>query len=223
MKSSLYIVSVPIGNDSDISARAVEILRKSDLLIGEEFRNTAAFLKRNGVSKEFELLNEHSTFEDTEVLFRKIQSSEITSLFSDAGTPVIADPGRDLISRCADAGIQIKSVPGPSSVTAALSISGLNVFPFTCAGFVSREDSARREEIRRFLKLNHTLIFLETPYRYKKLFHEIDSLLKTDPRCFLGLGLTSEEEIQFRGKWSELRKEIDRYPKLPPVLILELL
>ncbi|HMZ61291.1 MAG TPA: 16S rRNA methyltransferase, partial [Leptospiraceae bacterium] len=63
----------------------------------------------------------------------------------------------------------------------------------------------------------------ETPYRYKKLFHEIDSLLKTDPRCFLGLGLTSEEEIQFRGKWSELRKEIDRYPKLPPVLILELL
>ncbi|HMZ60661.1 MAG TPA: 16S rRNA methyltransferase, partial [Leptospiraceae bacterium] len=98
MKSSLYIVSVPIGNDSDISARAVEILRKSDLLIGEEFRNTAAFLKRNGVSKEFELLNEHSTFEDMEVLFRKIQSSEITSLFSDAGTPVIADPGRDLIS-----------------------------------------------------------------------------------------------------------------------------
>ncbi len=223
MKSSLYIVSVPIGNNADISLRAVEILQKSDLLIGEEFRNTAAFLKRNGVVKEFELLNEHSTYEDTEELFRKIKQSEITSLFSDAGTPVIADPGRDLISRCAEAGVMIKTVPGPSSVTAALSISGLNVFPFTCAGFVSRDDQSRRDEIKRFLKLNHTIIFLETPYRYKKLFHEIDSVLKADPRCFLGLGLTSDDEIQFRGKWSELRKEIDRFPKLPPVLILELL
>jgi 16S rRNA (cytidine1402-2'-O)-methyltransferase len=222
MNPILYIVSVPIGNNKDISMNAIEKLAMADLIIGEEFKETSKLLKLNGLDKSFELLNEHSTHQDIDLLIEKVLSSRISCLISDSGTPSIEDPGEALINICIRKGVELKIIPGATALASALALSGFRVSPFTFVGFLNRDEKIRREEILKFFGYQHTLVFYETPYRYKKVIMEMARLTKRDYRIFLGLNLTADDEIQIRGTLKQIANKLENLPKAPPVIVIEI-
>jgi 16S rRNA (cytidine1402-2'-O)-methyltransferase len=220
MKPCLTLVCTPIGNFKDLSERGRQTIQSASLVIGEEFTNTSKLLKKLDTPQDFELLNEHSTTEDIRRLVTKIKSNSLTCLFSDGGTPLLEDPGLELVRECIKEGIEIKVAPGASAFLIALLLSGFSTSPFTFIGFLPRESGERIERMKRFLSLKHTLILYETPYRYKKAFREILPLLKKETRVFLGLNLTGEDEVIFRGNCGDLLKKLEDLPKANPVLVL---
>ncbi|HMV42891.1 MAG TPA: SAM-dependent methyltransferase [Leptospiraceae bacterium] len=218
---TLYIISVPIGNDRDIAMNAIEKLQQADLIIGEEFKETSKLLKLNGIDREFELLNEHSDDVEMQRLLDLMLSKNLTCLISDAGTPGIEDPGSGLVNLAVRNGMEVKIVPGPSAITCALALCGFRISPFTFIGFLNREDEKRRLEIIKYLGYGHTLVLYETPYRYKKVIREIAKYAKKNYRIFLGLNLTAEDEIQYRGTLKEILPHLEGFPKSPPVIVIE--
>ncbi|MCB1159465.1 MAG: 16S rRNA methyltransferase [Leptospiraceae bacterium] len=220
--SCLYLISVPIGNKEDYSLRAKEVISKAQLIIGEEFKETSKFLKSLGLEKrDFELYNEHSSEIEVRELAEKVKNSSQSVLLPDAGSPGIEDPGRSLVNICRSMGVSIRVIPGPSALTAALSLSGFSVRPFTFIGFLNRDDKKREEELLQYLKLKHTLVLYETPYRYKKVLKELGRLAKRDLKVFLGLSLTSEEEFQYIGNLKSLLPQLESLPKAPPVIVID--
>lgn len=219
--NTLYIIAVPIGNERDIAMNAIEKLQQADLIIGEEYKETSKLLKLNGIDREFELLNEHS--DDTEMnrLLELMKTKSLTCLISDAGTPGIEDPGSGLVNLAVRNGMEVKIVPGPSALTCALALCGFRISPFTFIGFLNREEDKRRLEINRYLSFGHTLVLYETPYRYKKVIQDFAKLSKKNYRIFLGLNLTAEDEIQYRGTLKDILKHLENLPKAPPVIVIE--
>jgi 16S rRNA (cytidine1402-2'-O)-methyltransferase len=222
MKPVLYILSTPIGNPKDISLHTLEILQKSDLIIGEEYKETSKLLKRHNITKGFELLNEHSTREDILKLIKQIKRSTVSSILSDSGSACIEDPAGSITQLALAEGIELKVAPGASSLVAALSLCGFYTSPFTFIGFFSREDATRKQEILHYLNYKHTLVFFETPYRYKKVILEIASMVKKEIPIFLGLDLTTDSEYKYYGNIKHLCKILDTLPKAPPVIVLGL-
>ncbi|MCB1189065.1 MAG: 16S rRNA (cytidine(1402)-2'-O)-methyltransferase [Leptospiraceae bacterium] len=217
----LNIISTPIGNYKDVTFHAIEELKDSDFIIGEEFKETSKFLKHYGITKEFELLNEHSTMENVMELIQAIKRSKKVSLISDSGTPLVEDPGSNLVEFAIQENIEIKMIPGASALLCALVLSGFRISPFTFIGFFSQKEEIRKNEIKKYLMLNHTLVIYETPYRYKKVIQEIQKFSKQNYKIFLGLNLTTPQEIQYRGTIREIIKVLDSFPKALPVIVLE--
>lgn len=217
----LYIISVPIGNERDIAMNAIEKLQQADLIIGEEFKETSKLLKLNGIDKEFELLNEHSDDTEMQRLLDLMLTKYMTCLISDAGTPGIEDPGSGLVNLAVRNGMEVKIVPGPSAITCALALCGFRISPFTFVGFLNREEEKRRLEIIKYLSYGHTIVLYETPYRYKKVIREIAKYSKKNYRIFLGLNLTAEDEVQYRGTLKEILPHLEGFPKAPPVIVIE--
>ncbi|XDD49090.1 16S rRNA (cytidine(1402)-2'-O)-methyltransferase [Leptospira sp. WS92.C1] len=220
-KGVLILVSVSLGNPGDITQRAKELFKDCNVLIGEESRTTSTLLKSLSVSKEFFLCNEHSKPEDIRELGEKVLANDLSVLISDAGTPGIEDPGKELVQEVLKRGGVVKSAPGPIAFGAALSISGFQISPFTFCGFLSRESSDRKRELTQYLKSGNTFVFYETPYRYKAVLHDLDFIFKKtkeERQIFFCLDLTLETEFQFRGKIGELIRIVDTLPKGNPVI-----
>jgi 16S rRNA (cytidine1402-2'-O)-methyltransferase len=224
-KTIVYIVALPIGNDRDISIRAKEILSTADILVGEESKFLSSFLKRIGIPRKFVLYNEHSDQEDLSQLLGDLKNVPTVAIVSDAGLPNLEDPGRSLLPAILDSPeFQVQFVPGASSLDAGLALCGFSTRPFTFVGLLPRETLERKEALRKFLSLGHSLVILETPYRYKKLIADLAEVMgkKSKRRIFLGLNLTHpSEELQFRGHLSELLPILEKFPKAPPVIVIE--
>ncbi|EQA62961.1 16S rRNA (cytidine(1402)-2'-O)-methyltransferase [Leptospira alexanderi] len=223
LQGTLVLVSVSLGNSGDLTARAKRLLEYCDVLIGEEHRTTSTLLKSLSISKQFLLCNEHTTLEEIRSFGQTVVDSGLTVLISDAGTPGIEDPGRELVGEVLRRGGNVRSAPGPTAFGAALSISGFKTSPFTFCGFLSRDSSERKMELSRYLKPGHTIVFYETPYRYKAVLRDLDSVLietGEDRTIFFCLDLTLDSEFQFRGKLGELLKILDTLPKGNPVVVL---
>ena len=223
-KVKIYIISLPIGNDADLSFRAKEILETADLLIGEESKFLSAFLKRIGIPRNFVLYNEHSNEEDFQELLQLIRNSKVVAFVSDAGLPNLEDPGRSLIPKLYDSGFELDFCPGASSLDAGLALCGFSTRPFTFVGLLPREPEIRKQELTRYLKLNHTLVILETPYRYKKIIEDLVPFLNknSNRRIFLGLHLTHpSEQWMYRGKIENLIPLLQQLPKAPPIILIE--
>jgi 16S rRNA (cytidine1402-2'-O)-methyltransferase len=220
----VHLVSLPIGNDRDLSFRAKEILESCDLLIGEESKFLSSFLKRIGINKKFILYNEHCTEQELNEIIQKIGNVENTVIVSDAGLPTLEDPGRSIVPRLYSSGFKLSFCPGASSLDAGLALCGFETRPFTFIGLLPRDPVLRIKELKKFIQLNHTIVILETPYRYKKILEDIFQILgnSSKRRIFLGLHLTHPtEEIIFRGSIPELKESLSNYPKAPPIIILE--
>ncbi|PJZ69037.1 hypothetical protein CH373_03990 [Leptospira perolatii] len=221
--SELVLVSVPIGNQEDLSERAKQTLSGADLIIGEEARVVAPLLKKIGVQKEFLLLNEHTDSAGLQILLSEVFRHNVTVLVCDSGTPGIEDPGRDLVKAVLNRGGKVRSVPGPAALVVALSISGFVTSPFTFGGFLSRDSAERKRQIKDYLRLGHALVFYETPYRYKAVLHDLAEVLRElseERKIFLGLDLTSEDEIQIRGSAKEVLAKVEELPKKNPVIVI---
>ena len=165
MSGILYIVATPIGNLSDITIRAVEILKKVDAVLAEDTRHTKKLFDHYEIGSPLVAFHEHNENEKVDYILAQIGSGKSLALVSDAGTPLISDPGYNLVLEAKKNGISVVPIPGPSALIAALSSSGIESNNFTFFGFLPSKQSARLRLLKTKKSLNETIIFYESPKR----------------------------------------------------------
>jgi len=178
MPATLFVVATPIGNLEDLTFRALRVLREVDLIAAEDTRRTAKLLARYDVRKPVVSLREHNETRQTPRLVARLAGGESIALVSDAGTPGIADPGALLVRAARDAGLPVVPVPGPSAVTAALSVSGLDIDQFVFMGFPPASGKARNDWFYQLSAETRTVVFLEAPHRIRKTMDQATLLVK---------------------------------------------
>ncbi len=174
LPSALYVVAMPIGQWTDLSSRAIDVLDRVDVILAEDTRVSGQILKFVNVSTRMVSLNAHSEARKAERVIESLESGQSLALISDAGTPGISDPGRLLIEKVVEKGFEVISVPGPSALTAALSVSGFPAAPSHFFGFLSTKSSAREKELERALSYDGTLVFYEAPHRIVDFAERLD-------------------------------------------------
>lgn len=204
---TLYIVALPIGNPRDITFRAVETLRSVDLIAAEDTRDFRSIAREHGI--ETPVISYHDYNEQARVpkLLDRLLVGESVALVSDAGTPLVNDPGFRIVSAATDAGIPVTSLPGPNAVITALAASGLPVAPFVFLGFPPRTGSKRRAFFAPYATLPATLVFFEAPHRLIETLEDALETLGDRPAC-LGRNLTKPHERYQRAALSALRDEL---------------
>ena len=165
MSGTLYLVATPIGNLEDITLRAIRILGEVRLIAAEDTRRTAKLLRHYGITTRTTSLHEHNERQKTSTLVARLLAGDSMALLSDAGTPIVSDPGHLLVRQSLDAGIPVVALPGPSAVTAALISSGAPADSFTFVGFPPRKLTDRRRWCEALAHEPRTLIFFESPHR----------------------------------------------------------
>ncbi len=174
MPGTLYVVATPIGNLGDLSPRAREVLSSVALVAGETQEATLRLLSAAGIrGPRFVLYQERNREQSARRLLEALQEGESVALVSDGGTPAISDPGRDLVEQAHRAGIPVRAVAGPSSLTAALSVSGLNARRFAFEGFLPRKPAERRALLRSLQGDPRALIFFEAPHRIEESLSDL--------------------------------------------------
>ena len=165
MSGTLYLVATPIGNLEDITLRAVRILGEVRLIAAEDTRRTARLLRHYGITTRTTSLHEHNERQKTSTLVARLLTGDSIALLSDAGTPIVSDPGLLLVRQSLDARIPVVALPGPSAVTAALICSGAPASSFTFVGFPPRRLNDRKRWFEALANESRTLIFFESPHR----------------------------------------------------------
>lgn len=176
MSGRLYVVGTPIGNLGDISPRALDVLSSVDFIAAEDTRVTLRLLNHFGIKKQLISYFEHNKFEKGDIIVSRLISGESCAIVTDAGMPVISDPGENLVRRCRLSEIDIESVPGPSALVTALAISGVTGGRFCFEGFLSVNKRSRNEHLESLKNERRTMIFYEAPHKLKntlKDFYEV--------------------------------------------------
>ena len=168
IKPGLYIVSTPIGNLEDITLRAIKILQKSDLILCEDTRVSSNLLKRYKIKKTLWSYHKFNEKKILESIFERLKKREVLTLISDAGTPIISDPGLLLIKKCINNKIPIFPIPGPSAVTSAISVSGFSD-KYLFYGFLPNTDSEIKKELKDLSQFAHSIVFFVSPKKINKV------------------------------------------------------
>jgi 16S rRNA (cytidine1402-2'-O)-methyltransferase len=210
---SLYIVSTPIGNLEDITLRALRILRECDVVACEDTRQTKKLLEHFGIHKPIVSYHEHNELERAADLTERMKKGESVALVSDAGTPLVSDPGYRLVQAAIDAGITTIPIPGASASLAALSASGLPTDSFRFCGFLPHKSSQRRKTLESLRDETATLIFYEAPHRILEALKDVEESLGPRP-VVLAREVTKMHEEFLRGTAAELRAELSRRPAI---------
>lgn len=161
----LFVVATPIGNLDDISSRAIEVLRSVDIILAEDTRHSAGLLGRFGIDSKISAFHEHNEAKLNDAIIAKLGSGLDVAIISDAGTPLINDPGFKLVQSAHQSGVQVIPIPGPSAVVAALSVSGLPTDRFRFEGFLPSKREGRRKRLQALARGTETLVILESPHR----------------------------------------------------------
>ena len=164
MAGILYLVGTPIGNLNDMSPRALETLKTVDFIAAEDTRVTLKLLNHFSIRKPLLSYYEHNKVESAAVIIPRLLNGESCALVSDAGMPAISDPGEELVRLCAEAGITVATVPGPSAVVTALALSGLPTQRFTFEGFLSTSNKSRRGHLTSLQNEHRTIVIYEAPH-----------------------------------------------------------
>ena len=199
----LYLVATPIGNLSDITFRAVEILRKVDFVICEDSRRSGMLLKHLDIKKPLRTYHDHSSAGKQEALVRELKEGASAAYVTDAGTPLISDPGFSLVRDLIEAGIQIETIPGPTAFVSALIVSGLPSHAFTFMAYLPQKDKARQDTLKELAGEKRTLIFYESPYRILKTLKNMFDIFG-DRQASVSREMTKKFEETVRGKLSEI-------------------
>ena len=200
----LYLVATPIGNLGDITLRAIEMLKRVDFVICEDSRHSGLLMKHLGLRKKFRTLHEQTRFEKQKSIVEELKNGSSAALISDAGTPLISDPGFELVREAIRSGIKIETVPGPSAFVSALILSGLPSHRFTFIGYLPQKEKARRDALGELAGTPNTLIFYESPYRLLKALKAMIEVLG-DRKASVSRELTKKFEETVRGTLSEIR------------------
>ena len=203
--SALHVVATPIGNLDDLSTRAVDTLKQVDLITAEDTRRTGILLKHLGIDCPMLSLHDHNEKQQVEHLVGRIKAGEAIALVSDAGTPLISDPGFRLVEQCHLESIPVVPVAGPSAVTAALSAAGIATDRFSFEGFVPARQQARSEFYRQLANEPRTLVFFEVPHRIEASLQSLEAAVGSERRLAICRELTKTFEQLVQGSVAELR------------------
>jgi 16S rRNA (cytidine1402-2'-O)-methyltransferase len=211
VSGTLYVVATPIGNLEDITFRAVRILGEVDLIACEDTRQTRKLLDRYSIAKPLVSYHEHNERVRAADLLRDLEAGKNIALVSDAGTPLIADPGYRLVEQARQMGIPVSPIPGPSALLAALSGSGLATDSFSFHGFLPAKKGQRRTFLEVFRGSQATLVFYEAPHRVLDTLDDIEAVLGPRP-VVIARELTKVHEEFLRGTAAELREALRKRP-----------
>ena len=209
LKNGLYLVSTPIGNSEDISLRALNILKSADCLAAEDTRITRKLFTIHGIDmngRQLMSYHEHNANRQRSKILNLLMDGLSVALISDAGTPLISDPGFSLVRRVIEKNIDIISVPGPTALVAALIISGLATDRFLFAGFLPVTRSARCRELKELSTINATLIYYESAKRIAQTLEDMSQILGEDRQASLCREITKLHEEAIRGTLGTLKE-----------------
>ena len=204
----LFVVGTPIGNLADITYRAVDTLNSVDFIFAEDTRVSKKLLNHYKIDKKIYSYHDHSKDSEVEKLTNLLENGNDVALISDAGTPTVSDPGYRLIRECVKKGIDIVPIPGPSAVTAALSVAGLPSDSFTFVGFLPQK-KGRIKKIEQLSEINNTIILFESPHRLLKTLNQLFEILG-NRQVAIGRELTKLYEEIIRGNLKDVTQEFSK-------------
>lgn len=217
----LLVVATPIGNLDDLSPRARRAFEEAALVACEDTRRTGLLLARLGIKRPLVSLHEHNERQRLPRLLAALEGGQTVALASDAGTPLVSDPGYLLVREAVARGVRVEPVPGPSALLAALVVSGLPPHPFTFCGFPPPKAGKRRTFYQRFADLDHTLVVYESPHRLAASLADALKALGDRPAA-VARELTKLHEEVLRGTLAEILAEIEARPSLKGEFVLVL-
>ncbi|MEO0100259.1 MAG: 16S rRNA (cytidine(1402)-2'-O)-methyltransferase [candidate division WOR-3 bacterium] len=222
MEPGLYIVATPIGNLSDITLRALAVLKESDLIVCEDTRRTLILLNHYQIkNKRLLSYHDHNKRERTPEIVSFLKRGKKVSLVSDSGTPGISDPGFYLIRECVREGIRVIPLPGPSAIITALVVSGLPCDRFVYEGFLSHREGKKRKRLLALKDEERTMVFYEAPTRLLKTLKAMAEIFG-ERECVIARELTKKFEEILRGKISEIIQVLESREKIKGEIVIVL-
>jgi 16S rRNA (cytidine1402-2'-O)-methyltransferase len=200
----LQVIATPIGNLADLSERAREALAQADIIAAEDTRHTGALLKALGLATPLLSLHAHNESRRVPALLTRLAQGERVALVSDAGTPLLSDPGYELVRAAISAGFEVSAIPGPSAITAALAVAGLPTDRFCFEGFLPARERERRAALEALAHERRTLVFFEAPHRIAAALADMAAVLGPEREAVVARELTKAHETLYRGTLSEL-------------------
>src|SRR5688572_7357569 len=207
-RGRLYVVATPIGNVDDLSPRARDVLAKADVIAAEDTRHTRGLLSRIGVESRLIAYHEHNEAERVPALLEQLENGSCVALVSDAGTPLISDPGWRLVNAAQRAGIIVVPIPGPCAALAALCAAGLPTDHFVFEGFLPRRDSARAERLDGLRREQRTIVLYEAVHRVAETLAALCEAFGADRRAAVARELTKTHEQIVTGTLAELGERL---------------
>lgn len=195
----LYIVATPIGSIDDITVRALRVLREVDAILAEDTRRTRILTSHHGIETKLRSFHAHSSSEVREGILDELERGARFALVSDAGTPLVSDPGYELVDAARERGIAVEHLPGPSAVLTALSVAGLRCDDFRFVGFLPRSGSRRRQVLDSIAASETTIVFFESPNRTRETLEDLAPRLAPGRRLAVCRELTKKHEEVLRG------------------------
>jgi 16S rRNA (cytidine1402-2'-O)-methyltransferase len=206
----LDVVATPIGNMADLSPRAIEALGAADLVLAEDTRRTATLLAACGLSRPLLSLHDHNESGRIDALLDRLRRGEVLALVSDAGTPLLSDPGFLLVRAAAAAGYTVRTIAGPSAVTAALAVAGLPTDRFVFEGFLPARAGERQAALARLAPDTRTLVLFEAPHRIAATLQDLADAFGPDRAAVVARELTKVHESVYRGTLARLAERAAR-------------
>jgi 16S rRNA (cytidine1402-2'-O)-methyltransferase len=209
---TLYVVATPIGNLDDLSPRATRTLASVDVVAAEDTRHSGRLLSHLGIQKRMIALHDHNEKDRAAGILAELQAGRDVALISDAGTPLISDPGYVLVREARAAGHRVSPIPGPCALVAALSAAGLPTDRFLYVGFLPAKRSGRKASLDLLSSEVATLVFYESPHRILESVRDIGEVLGSDREIVLGREITKTFETFYSGSVAEVLAELERDP-----------
>lgn len=216
----LYIVSTPIGNLGDITYRAVQVLGSVSRVLAEDTRRTAILMRHYGLTTPLVSAHAHNEAARAEQMVAWLDEGEDVAIVSDAGTPLLSDPGARIVQKVLEAGHDVVPVPGASAPLAALVASGLDPEPFTFFGFTPRSGRERKDRLAEIARLEHVAVLYEAPTRLARLLRDLVEVCGEGRRVVVSRELTKVHEEFFRGTLAEAAAYYEREPARGEIVVL---
>jgi len=209
MSGTLFIIATPIGNLNDLSPRARRTLADVDLVAAEDTRHTGRLLSHIGVKTRLLALHDHNEEQAVRRVMTALESGQSVALVSDAGTPLLSDPGYRLVRAAHHGGLAVSPIPGPSAITAALSAAGLPTDRFCFEGFLPARRAARRQALESFVHESRTLVFFESVHRIADVLDDMCRIFGEERPAFIGRELTKMHEQCVQETLGRLRDKVN--------------
>ena len=213
MKTCLYLVATPIGNLEDITLRAIEILKKVDIVACEDTRKTNRLLTHFSINKKLVSLHQYSEKNKTDFLINELSNGKSVAFTSDAGTPAISDPGAFLVDQALKSGIKVSPIPGPSSLTTAFSVSGIQTTQFKFYGFLPNTSGKCKKVLEQIYNQDLPTIIFESPHRILKTLFLVQDIFGPTYELFIARELTKIYETIYKDKVTSIIERLENYPE----------
>jgi 16S rRNA (cytidine1402-2'-O)-methyltransferase len=215
LRGALYVVATPIGHLGEMSPRAVDVLSRVDAILAEDTRHSSKLLRHFGIHTPLQALHAFNEAGKVDAVLARLQAGETLALVSDAGTPLLSDPGFPVVRAAREAGLMVRTVAGPSALIAALSVAGLPVDRFAFEGFLPAKAAARRAHLQTLAQETRTVVFYESPHRLLEMLADLVAVFGAEREGFVARELTKNFEEVKLAPLSELLRWVEDDPEQP--------